>query len=155
MCIHTHTYNGIPLRHKENKVISFSATQMDLDIIILNDVLQKFHLLILVCETLKKKQDKWTCLQNRKRLTVTENNLIVNKGEGYGGGINQELGMNIYTLLMHKTDKGQQGPYYTALNTQYSVITYLREKSKKNEYISIRTKSHPKLRQSFKSTIFQ
>ena len=54
MCIHTHTYNGIPLRHKENKVISFSATQMDLDIIILNDVLQKFHLLILVCETLKK-----------------------------------------------------------------------------------------------------
>ena len=38
-------------------------------------------------------------LQNRNRLTDIENKLMVTKGETLGEGINQELGMNIYTLL--------------------------------------------------------
>ena len=47
---HTHTHNGILLRHKENKMMSFAATQMGLNITILNDILQKFHMLTLTCE---------------------------------------------------------------------------------------------------------
>ena len=34
-----------------------------------------------------------------KDLTDIENKLIVTIGETLGGGINQELGINVYTLL--------------------------------------------------------
>ena len=44
-----------------------------------------------------KKWYKWTYLQNRNRLTDVENKLKVTKGEG-GGGINWEIGIDIYTL---------------------------------------------------------
>ena len=80
----------------------FAATWMDLEIIILSEVSQTktniwHHLYV---ESNFKKWYKWTYLQNRNRLTDIENKLMVTKGEtGGGGGINQELGMNIHTLL--------------------------------------------------------
>ena len=36
-----HTYNGILLSHKENKIMPFAATWMDLEIGILSEVSQK------------------------------------------------------------------------------------------------------------------
>ena len=36
-----HIYNGILLSHKKNKIMSFAATWMDLEIIILNEDRQK------------------------------------------------------------------------------------------------------------------
>ena len=46
------TYNGILLSHKKNKIMSF-ATQMDLEIVILNEVSQtqkdKHHMILFVC----------------------------------------------------------------------------------------------------------
>ena len=33
-----HSHNGIPLRHKNNKIMSFAATWMGLEIIILGEV---------------------------------------------------------------------------------------------------------------------
>ena len=42
---------------------------------------------------------KRTYLQNRNRVTDVENKLIVTKGEIGGGGINWEMGTDIYTLL--------------------------------------------------------
>ena len=42
---------------------------------------------------------KWTYLQNSNRLTDIESQLMVTKGEVWGGGIYQELGMNTHTLL--------------------------------------------------------
>ena len=43
---------------------------------------------------------KWTYLQNRNRLTDIKNKFMVTKGETWGGGgINQELGMTVHTLL--------------------------------------------------------
>ena len=60
-------------------------------------------------QNLKKIRFKWTYLQNRNRLT--ENKLIVTKGERCGGGINWEFGIDIYTLLYLKLKKtNKQGP---------------------------------------------
>ena len=36
-----HTYNGILLSHKENEIMAFVATWMDLEVIIQNEVSQK------------------------------------------------------------------------------------------------------------------
>ena len=50
---HTH-YNGILLSHKKNETMSFAATWMDLEIIILSEVSQtekdKYHMISLICE---------------------------------------------------------------------------------------------------------
>ena len=51
----------------------------------------------------KKKIQMNFLFQNRKRLTDIENRLMVTKGKGgVGGGINQEFGINMYTLLYIK-----------------------------------------------------
>ena len=48
-----YTYNRILLSHKKNKIISFAATWMDLEIIILSEVSQtakdKYKMISLVC----------------------------------------------------------------------------------------------------------
>ena len=73
--------------------MSFAATQMDLEIILLSEVSQtekdKYHMVSLICETLK--MIKWTYLlmQNTNRPTDVENNVIVTKGE------NRELGFRM------------------------------------------------------------
>ena len=46
-----------------------------------------------------KNWDTWIYLQNRNRLTDIKNKLLVTKGETWQGEINQELGVNIHTLL--------------------------------------------------------
>ena len=53
------------------------------------------------------------------------------KGKGVGGGINQEIGINIYTPLYIKqiTNKGLL--YSTGNSTQYSVMAYMGKEPKK------------------------
>ena len=53
----THTYNGILLTHKNNKVMPFAATWMDLEIVILSEISQKdkYHMISLLCGIFKKK----------------------------------------------------------------------------------------------------
>ena len=75
------------------------------------------------------KRYKWTYLQNR--LTDIENKLMVTRGETWGWGINQELGMNIHTLLYIRQITNKNLPSSTGNSTQYSVITYMRKESKK------------------------
>ena len=48
-----------------------------------------------------KKGYKWTYLQSRNRVTDVENKLMVTKW-GRGGGMNWEIGTDIYTLLYIK-----------------------------------------------------
>ena len=47
-----HVYNGILLSHKKSKILPFSATGMDLEIIILSEVSQKekdkYHMISLI-----------------------------------------------------------------------------------------------------------
>ena len=49
-----------------------------------------------------KKGYKRTYSQNRNRLKDFETKLMVNKGENLGGGINWEVGSDIYKLLYTK-----------------------------------------------------
>ena len=59
--------------------------------------------------------------KQKQTYTNIENKLRVTKGER-GGGIKQEVGINIHTAIF-KTDN-QQGPLYSTGNSaQYSVIT--------------------------------
>ena len=49
-----------------------------------------------------RKRYKGTYLQNRNRPTDTENKLMVTKEERGGGGVNKEVGVNLYTLVYIK-----------------------------------------------------
>ena len=50
-----HVHNGILLGHKKNAIITFAATWMDLEILILSEVIQrekdKYHMRSLTCGT--------------------------------------------------------------------------------------------------------
>ena len=54
-------------------------------------------------------------------------------------GINQEFGINIYTLLYIKQITNKDLPYSTGNYTQYFVITYKGKESEKRGDICIRT----------------
>ena len=49
---HTHTHSGILFSHKKNEIMSFAATWMDLEIIILSEISQtgndKYHMISLI-----------------------------------------------------------------------------------------------------------
>ena len=66
---------------------------------------------------------------NRNRLTDIENKLMVTKGEMWveGGGINQELGMNINIILNIRQITNKDLLYVTGNSTQYSVINCMRK----------------------------
>ena len=55
-------YNEILLRHKKNEVMPFTATLMDLEIIIVSEVSQKekekYHMTLLLCGILKNYTNK-------------------------------------------------------------------------------------------------
>ena len=62
--------------------------------------------------------------------------LMVTKGEVWVGGIYQEFGMNIHTLLYIKQIINKDLLYSTGNSTQYSVITYMGKESEK-EWIDV------------------
>ena len=65
---------------KMNEIMPFSATCMDLEIIILSEMSDKDKYMIsLICEDLKR--CKWTYLQNKNRVTDVENKFMVTSGE--------------------------------------------------------------------------
>ena len=73
---------------------------------------------------------RWTYLQNRNRVTDVENKLTVTNGER-GKEINWEIGIDIYTLWYIKQITNKNLLYSTWNSTQYSVMTYMGEVSKK------------------------
>ena len=76
--------------------MSFAATWMDLEIILLSEV-RKTNIIWYPLYVESKIGHKWTYPQNRNRLTDIENKLGVDKVGGMGG--NSEIGMDMYTLL--------------------------------------------------------
>ena len=52
-----------------------------------------------------------------------ENKLIVTKG--WGGGVNQEIGIDMYILLYIKLITNKNLLYSTGNSCQYSVMTYM------------------------------
>ena len=77
---------------KNNEILPFAATWMDLEIIILSDISQtekdKYHIFFTCMWNLKKKRYKrykGTYLWKRNRPTDIENKFIVTKGERIKG----------------------------------------------------------------------
>ena len=81
--VHIHTLKYYSARRK-NKTMPFAAPLMDLEIILLSQTENDKYVSLL---NLKKKWYKGIHLQNRNRLTDTENKFMVTEGEE-GGGIN-------------------------------------------------------------------
>ena len=66
-----------------------------------------------------------TNLQNTKRLTDLENELMVVNREGRGEGIARKFGMDLYTLLYLKWITNKDLLYNTGNLAQYYVTTYM------------------------------
>ena len=72
---------SILLSHKKEWNMPFTATCMNLEIIILREVRERQILYSITYMWNLEKEYKWTYLQNRNRLTDIENILMVDKGE--------------------------------------------------------------------------
>ena len=88
---------------KRNEIGSFIETQMDLETVIQSEVSQKekskYH--IILCRIWKNDTDELTCKTEIETQTQ-RTNVWIPKGEGHGG-INGEIGTDIYTSL-YKAD---------------------------------------------------
>ena len=74
----------------------------------------------------------------QKDLQMWKTNLCLPKWKRCGGGINQKLGINIYTLLYIRQITNKDLLFITGNSTQYSVMTYMRKESKKELiYVSV------------------
>ena len=71
----------------------FAAARTDLEIIILSEVKNKYHDIAYMCNF---KNSTSELIYKTNRITDVENTLVVTKGEWWGG-INWEIGINIYT----------------------------------------------------------
>ena len=80
---------------KKNDIMPLAATWMDLEIIILNEVSQRWTNIIRYCLYSESKKKKDT----NELIYKTENKLMVTKGEGWQGGISRQFGTDIYTML--------------------------------------------------------
>ena len=99
-----HIYSGILLCHKEeqNWVIGrdvdgprdchteWSESEREKNLLYINAYMWN----------LKKNWYRWSYLQSRNRDTDIENKRMGTKGERGDGGMNWEVGINIYTLLI-------------------------------------------------------
>ena len=92
-CIYTMEYYSAI---KKNETMPFSATWMDLEIIILNAVCQtekdKYHTISFICGVENMKHMNLS--MNRNRLKDTEKRLVVSKGVGGGRGMVWEFVFN-------------------------------------------------------------
>ena len=103
---------------------------MDLEIIILSEINHRKTNIIWYClyAELKKKQYKWTYLQNGNIVTDIENKLVVTRRESVCGEINWETGVDIYTSL-YKKQKTKDLLGGTENCSQYSAMTNMGKES--------------------------
>ena len=110
---------------KKKEIMPFATMWMDLEIVILSEGSQRKTNIIWYCLHEKsKKRYKWTYLQNRSRLTDIENRLVIAKGKGGGGGMDQEFGISRCKLLYIDWINNKVLPYSTGNDIQYPVINH-------------------------------
>ena len=76
-----------------------------------------------------------TYLQNRKKLTDFENELILARGKDLGKGQLREFGMDMYTLLYLKQITNKNLPYSTWNSAQYYVAVWIGGELGENGYM--------------------
>ena len=109
---------------KKNEIMSFAATWMGLETVILSEVSQRRRNILwhpLYVES-KKKWYKWIYLQNIKRFTDLENELMVAGGR-MGKAIVKRFGMGMYTLLYLKQITNKDLVYSMWNSVQWYVAT--------------------------------
>ena len=115
----------------------FAATWMDLEIIILSEVKQiekdKYHDMIYM-QNLKTDANE-LIYRTEIESQMQKINFWLPGGKG-GGGINWEIGIDIYTLLYIKQITHMDLLYSTGNSPQHSLMTYMGKKSK-DEWIYV------------------
>ena len=94
---HTHIHNGIYSAIKKHEIMPFAAAQIDLESLVLSEGSQTEKYDLPYMWTLKRNYTN-EILQNRKRLTDLENELMVAGEEG----IVREFRMDMHTRLYLK-----------------------------------------------------
>ena len=132
VCIH----NGIHSVIKKNEIMSFTATFVDLDIIILSKISQKakdkYYIISLYLES--KIWHKWTYLQNKNRFTNIENRLCLKRGRECGGRMDWDLWVSRCKLLCIQWINSKVLLYRTGNYIEYPVIN-LNGKEPLKEYV--------------------
>ena len=124
---------------KKNEIIPFAATQMDPEIIIPSEVKSKRERQIPYDITymwnLKKNYTNKLIYKTEIDSQTQKTNLQLPKVKGEGG-INQEFGINRYTLLYIKQVNNKDLLFSTGNYTQYLVINY-NGKEPEKQYIYV------------------
>ena len=114
----------------------FAVTWLDLEIIILNEISQtekyKYHMISLICE-IQKNDTNELIYKAEIDSQIQKTNSQLPKGREVG--MNQEFGINRYTLLYVKQITNMDLLYSTENTTQYFIITYKGKNLKKNRYV--------------------
>ena len=87
-------------------------------------------MILLICGILKKYGTNELIYKTEIESQIQKTNLWLPR-EKVGGGINCEIGIDIYTLLYIKQITNKNLLYSTENSTQYSVMTYMGIESKK------------------------
>ena len=94
-----------------------------------NSEKDKYHMISLICGILKNDTNE-LIYKTEIELQMQKTNLWLPGGR-VGGGINREIGIDIYTLLYIKQITNKDLLYSTGNSTQYSVMTYTGKECKK------------------------
>ena len=109
---------------QRNEIVPFAETWIDLELVIQIEVSQKeknkYRIILLMCGIQKNGTDELICKAETD--TDVENKLVDTKG-GSVGGMNWEIGIDIYTLLCIKQITNENLLYSTGNSTQCSLVT--------------------------------